>query len=120
VGETAPVDAAIADDLEELIRAGTLWDADALNALVGRLEHEATATDDQLLGLLGSSLRSVLMRLRIGPVPATVAAGVEAVVYPRLWKVMEALRDDLPDGELRIRIEVMNRRLARTFVEELG
>jgi hypothetical protein len=31
---------------------------------------------------------------------------------------MEAARDELPPGELRTRIEVMNRRLARIFAEE--
>jgi hypothetical protein len=40
------------------------------------------------------------------------------VAYPRLWKVLEAVRGGLPDGELRIRIEVMGRRLSRTFAEE--
>jgi len=28
------------------------------------------------------------------------------------------VRDGMPDGELRTRIEVMNRRLSRLFVEE--
>ena len=31
---------------------------------------------------------------------------------------MEAVRDGMPDGELRTRIEVMKRRLARLFAEE--
>ena len=31
---------------------------------------------------------------------------------------MEAARDELPDTEIRTRIEVMNRRLARVFAEE--
>lgn len=45
-----------------------------------------------------------------------VAADIEAVAYPRLCKVLEAVHGGLPDGELRIRIEVMGRR--RTFAEE--
>ena len=49
---------------------------------------------------------------------AYFAADVEAIIYPRLWKVMEAARDGLPDAEMRTRIEVMNRRLARVFAEE--
>jgi len=48
-----------------------------------------------------------------------VAANIEAVAYPCLWKVLEAVRGGLPDGELRTRIEVMGRRLSRTFAEEI-
>jgi hypothetical protein len=47
-----------------------------------------------------------------------VASDVEGVVYPRLWKIMEAVGDGMPDGELRTRIEVFNRRLARCFANE--
>jgi len=43
---------------------------------------------------------------------------IDAIVYPRVWKVIEGIRDGMPDAELRTRIEVMNRRLARLFVEE--
>ena len=59
------------------------------------------------------------MRLRIGTVDQRMANDVEGIVYPRLWKVMEAVRDGMPDGELRTRIEVLSRRLARRFAEEL-
>jgi hypothetical protein len=45
-------------------------------------------------------------------------AEIEAVVYPRIWKLIEAIRAGMPDGEVRTRLEVMNRRLARLFVEE--
>jgi len=54
----------------------------------------------------------------MGPVPLRLSANIEAVAYPRLWKVLEAVRGGLPDGELRTRIEVMGRRLSRTFAEE--
>ena len=43
---------------------------------------------------------------------------IDAIVYPRVWKLIEGIRDGMPDSELRTRIEVMNRRLARLFVEE--
>jgi hypothetical protein len=43
---------------------------------------------------------------------------VEAVVYPRLWKVLEAVRAELPEGEQRTRVHVLNRRLARLLAAE--
>lgn len=108
----------VADDLEAFVLRGALWEPAEVEALVARLDAESTATDDPLPNLLAKPLTSLLYRLRVGPVPATVAADVEAVLYPRLWKVLEGVRNGLPDGELRIRIEVLGRRLARTFAEE--
>ena len=106
------------DALEEFVRRGKLWQEDELNALVGELEAEAEATDDAIPHLLCAPLNSLLVRMRIGEVPRATVADVEAIIYPRLWKVMEAARDGLPDTEVRTRIEVMNRRLARVFAEE--
>jgi len=51
-------------------------------------------------------------------VPTEVTDDIEAVAYPRPGKVLEAVHGGLPDGALRIRIEVMGRRLSRTFAEE--
>jgi len=106
------------DALEEFVRRGKLWQEDELTALVEELEAEAKAEDDTIPHLLCAPLNSLLVRMRIGEVPASTAADVEAIIYPRLWKVMEAARDGLPDAEMRTRIEVMNRRLARVFAEE--
>jgi hypothetical protein len=108
----------LVDELEEFVRRGRLWHAEELTSLVERLETEARETDDPIPHLLCAPLNSLLVRLRLGDVPSATAADVEAIVYPRLWKVMEAARDDLPEAELRTRIEVMNRRLARVFAEE--
>ena len=77
-----------------------------------------SATDDPLPGRLGRFLDAVRLRQRVGDVSAPMRAEIEAIVYPRVWKVIEAIRDGMPDGELRTRLEVMNRRLARLFVEE--
>ena len=112
------VRAQLVDDLEEFIRSGRLWDAEELGALVGRLERESDETDDPLPRMLSRPLSSLLWRLKIGPLPPRFADDVEGIIYPRLWKVMEAVWDGLPDGELRTRIEVLNRRLARRFAEE--
>ncbi len=108
----------LADDMEELVRRGAIWDQVELAAVVDRLETEGRDNADPILVLLAQPLRSVLLRLRIGPVTPRTAADIEAIVYPRLWKFMEAVRDDMPDGELRTRIEVFNRRLAQRFAQE--
>ena len=107
--------AELVDEIEEFVRRGKLWNEDDLNALIGRLESEADATDDPIPRQLSAPLRALLVRMRIGTVPNRL---VEGIVYPRLWKVMEAARDGLPDAELRTRIEVFNRRLSRTFAQE--
>ena len=106
------------EELEEFVRRGRLWHAADVQALVDRLDGETEATGDPIPHLLCAPLKSVLVRQSLGEVPSAIAADVEAVVYPRLWKVMEAARDELPEAELRTRIEVMNRRLARVFADE--
>jgi hypothetical protein len=108
----------LVEDLEEFIRAGRLWNEDDLGGLIARLEHESEATGDPLPQMLSRPLSSLLWRLKLGAIDTRFANDVEGIVYPRLWKVMEAVWDGLPDGELRTRIEVLNRRLARRFAEE--
>ena len=108
----------IVEELEEFIRAGRLWDGDELGALISRLEEESDAYDDPVPRLLSRPLSSLLWRMRIGELDSRFADDVEGIIYPRLWKVMEAVWDGMPDSELRTRIEVLNRRLARRFAEE--
>ena len=110
--------AEVADELERFVLDGGVWDAERVATTIRWLEAETDATDDPLPRLLARSLTSVGYRLRLGEVSQRAADDVEAVVYPRLWKVIEAIRDELPDGESRTRIEVLQRRLARTFAEE--
>ena len=107
--------AALVDELEEFIRCGGLWQRDELQSLIDRLEAEP---DDAIPSLLAHPLRALLLRMDMGEVPTRMANDVEGILYPRMWKVMEAARDGLPDGELRTRIEVLNRRLSRRLVEE--
>lgn len=108
----------VADDLESFVEAGSLWDPPVLAAFVARLGSIAEADDDVLVGRLGRFLEAVRLRQQVGEVTPSMRAEIEAVVYPRVWKVIEAVRSDMPEGELRTRLEVMNRRLARLFVEE--
>lgn len=108
----------LVDELEEFVRRGGLWDSDELRALVDRLEQEAEDHGDPIPRLLAHPLRALLVRMGMGEVSTRMANDVEGILYPRIWKVMEAARDGLPDGELRTRIEVLNRRLSRRLVEE--
>jgi hypothetical protein len=108
----------IVDELEEFVRRGRLWHEEDLSELVARLHTEAEDHGDVVCTLLCTPLNSILLRQRLGAVSADLAGDVEAIIYPRLWKVMEAARDGLPDTEIRTRIEVLNRRLSRVFAEE--
>jgi hypothetical protein len=109
---------ALVDELEEFVRRGALWDGPELAALIATLETEAVTGADAVAGLLSQPLRSVALRSRMGVITPRMANDVEGIVYPRLWKIMEAVRDEMPDGELRTRIQVFNRRLARCFADE--
>ena len=108
----------LADELEEFVRDGDMWHPDQLQAMIDNLNAQGEADDDPLPPMLARQFSALLMRMQLGEVDRRFAKDVEGVVYPRLWKVMEALRDGMPDTELRVRIEVMNRRLARLFVDE--
>lgn len=109
---------ALVDVLEEFVRRGGVWDRAEMEAVITRLERESDETDDPIPRLLAHPLRALLLRMGMGDVPRRMANDVEGILYPRIWKVMEAARDGLPDGELRTRIEVLNRRLSRRLVEE--
>ena len=106
-------------ELEAFIQDRSLWERADLELIVARLRGESDATGDPLPSLLAHPFNSLLVRLQIGEVPSRMAREVESIIYPRVWKVMEGVRDGVPDGELRTRIEVLNRRLARRFAEEL-
>ena len=109
---------ALVDELEEFVRRGQLWDPEELAALVAALEAETANTDDPIPAMLAQPFASLLVRQRMGGLTPRMAHDIEGIIYPRLWKVMEAVRGGLPDGELRTRVEVLNRRLARRFVQE--
>ena len=110
--------AEVADELEAFVEAGSLWDPPALAAFTAHLAGIADADADPLVGRLGRFLEAVRLRQQVGEVAPAMRAEIDAVVYPRVWKIIEAIRGEMPEGELRTRLEVMNRRLARLFVEE--
>lgn len=108
----------LADELEEFVRRGDLWDGDACGAMIAALAAETDATSDPLPARLGRFLEAVSIRTRVGEISSDLRSQIDAIVYPRVWKLIEGIRDGMPDSELQTRLEVMNRRLARLFVEE--
>ena len=100
--------------LEELFETGFTWDDAGLADLVLRL----TALGDSPVAELAHGFDAVRLRLGMGVMTEPLRREVEAVIYPRLWKVLEAVQADLPDGEQRARVHVLNRRLARLLAAE--
>lgn len=105
----------LADELERFIERDALWDVAELDRYTARL---AGGGDAAAIADLAHTFRAIRLRLGLAPVPVRARLDVESVVYPRLWKVIEALRDGLPAGEQQARVQVLNRRLARLFVDE--
>jgi len=100
--------------LEELFETGFDWDAAELAGLSDRLQGLGASP----VAELAHGFRTVGLRLRTGDIAEDLRREVEAVIYPRLWKVLEAVRDGLPEGEQRSRVQVLNRRLARLLAAE--
>lgn len=100
--------------LEHLFEAGFTWDEAELADLSGRLE----ALDGSPVAELAHGFAGVRLRLQMGDMAEPLRREVEAVIYPRLWKVLEAVRAGLPEGEQRARVHVLNRRLARLLASE--
>ncbi|MFP5319190.1 MAG: hypothetical protein ACLGI2_12985 [Acidimicrobiia bacterium] len=103
---------AVVEELERFIGDQALWRPDELQTMVARLRTEP----DEISHRLAATLEAVLDRLRAGPLPTRLVADIEGVVYPRLWKVMEAVWDELPASELCNRATVLDRRLAPLVV----
>jgi hypothetical protein len=100
--------------LEQLFETGFTWDEADLAELCDRLG----ALGGSPVAELAHGFAGVRLRLEMGDMPEPLRREVEAVIYPRLWKVLEAVRAGLPDGEQRARVHVLNRRLARLLASE--
>lgn len=100
--------------LEQLFETGFTWDEAELADLAGRLE----ALDGSPVAELAHGFAGVRLRLQMGDMDEPLRREIEAVIYPRLWKVLEAVRGGLPEGEQRARVHVLNRRLARLLASE--
>lgn len=100
--------------LEQLFENGFTWDEAELADLCARLE----GLDGSPVAELAHGFAGVRLRLQMGDMAQPLRREIEAVIYPRLWKVLEAVRADLPEGEQRARVHVLNRRLARLLASE--
>lgn len=100
--------------LEHLFETGFTWDEADLADLSNRLE----ALDGSPVAELAHGFAGVRLRLQMGDMAEPLRREIEAVIYPRLWKVLEAVRAGLPEGEQRARVHVLNRRLARLLASE--
>jgi hypothetical protein len=100
--------------LEQLFETGFAWDEAELADLSDRL----AAFGGSPVAELAHAFAGVRLRLGMGGAPEPLRREVEAVIYPRLWKVLEAVRAGLPEGEQRARVHVLNRRLARLLAGE--
>ena len=100
--------------LEQLFETGFAWDDAQLAELSRRLETLGASP----VAELAHGFTGVRLRLGMGEMTEAQRREVEAVIYPRLWKVLEAVRAGLPEGEQRNRVRVLNRRLARLLAAE--
>ena len=100
--------------LEDIFETGLAWDTAALDELARRLE----ALGDSPVAELSEGFAGVRLCLEGGEISEQRRREIEAVIYPRLWKVLEALRAGLPEGEQRTRVQGLNRRLARLLATE--
>jgi hypothetical protein len=100
--------------LEDFFETGFTWDEAALDDVARRL---AALRASPVAGL-AEGFAEIRRRLATGEMPERLRREVEAVVYSKLWKVLEAVRAGLPEGEQRSRVEVLNRGLARVLEAE--
>ena len=104
----------VATFLEELFEAGITWDEAELAGIVDGF----AALGRSPVAELAEGFAGVRNCLETGEMAEALRREVEAVIYPRLWKVLEAVRAGLPEGEQRARVQVLNRRIARLLAAE--
>jgi hypothetical protein len=99
--------------LENFLEGGLTWDEAALDGL----SESLAGLDGSPVAELAGGISGVRRRLAAGGMTEPQRREVEAVIYPKLWKVLEAVRSGLPEGEQRARVQVLNRGLARLASE---
>lgn len=100
--------------LEDFFEDGFSWDEAVLDDVAQRLG----ALEGSPVAGLAEGFTGIRRRLETGDVSQPLRREVEAVIYPKLWKILEAVRAGLPEGEQRARVQVLNRRLARVLATE--
>jgi hypothetical protein len=101
----------LADELERLIEQDAVWESDEL----GRCAQRLASSSGEPAASLARCFSLLRGHLEDAPVDDRLRRDVEGVLYPRLWKVVEALRDELPSGEQLNRIRALDRRLRELF-----
>lgn len=96
----------LADELERLIERDAVWES----AELGRCAHRLTARDGEPAASLALCLGALEARLGAAA-DDRLRRDVESILYPRLWKLLEAVRDGLPAGEQLNRVRALDRRL---------
>ena len=97
----------LADELERLIEQDAVWDTGGL----GRCAQRLAVGPEEPAASLARCFSGLQQRLDDVPVDDRMRRNLEGVLYPRLWKVIEALRDGLPPGEQLNRVRALDRRL---------
>lgn len=106
------------DELALLVGRAALWEDGEIESLEGRLLGPAGSPEVTVDVALAHAFRALRLRLGMAPVPERLRRDIEGIFYPRLWKVLEAVREQLPPDEQLARVHVLNRRLARLFADE--
>lgn len=97
----------LADELERLIEQDAVWETGEL----GRCAQRLAVSPEEPAASLARCLSVLQGRLEDAPVDDRMRRDIEGVLYPRLWKVVEAVRDGLPSGEQLNRVRALDRRL---------
>ena len=97
----------LADELERLIEQDAVW----VSGELGRCAQRLAVSPDEPAASLARCFTALESHLDEAAVDDRLRRDVESVLYPRLWKVVEAVRDGLPAGEQLNRVRALDRRL---------
>ena len=84
-----------------------MWNDDEL----GRGAERLAATAEEPAATLARCLAALHAHLAHRAVDHRHRRDLEGVLYPRLWKVVEAVRDGLPPGEQLNRVRALDQRV---------
>ena len=93
--------------MEEFIEGAGPASAAAVADLCARLR-----SDGPVASQLADGLEPLARTLEQGPLSGRRQMDVDALVLPRLWRLVEGWRDGLPDGEMLNRVHGLSDRLA--------
>ena len=109
----------LVDEVLVFIEAGDIWIDGRLDALVAAL-RSGQSDGHALPSLLADGFGPLIERQAVGPVPIRLRADLEAVVYPRLWKLVEGILGEMTAGELVNRVDALHRGLNTVLHNEFA